>query len=61
MISQIRLICGVVKHGYAWVSAGIVGVIPHIRLILLVERGSVLVVEEALNVERKDFYHKLGL
>ena len=52
---------GVVKHGYAWVSAGIVGVIPHIRLILLVERGSVLVVEEALNVERKDFYHKLGL
>ena len=40
--SQIRLICGVAKHCYAWVSASIVGV-------------------DALNVERKDLYHKLGL
>ena len=48
--SQIRLICGVAKHCYAWVSASIVGVIPQIRP-----------VEGALNVERKDLYHKLGL
>ena len=40
---------GVAKHGYAWVSG--IGVIPHIRLTLLVERVSVL--DEALNVEYK--------
>ena len=47
---------GVAKHGYAWVSG--IGVIPHIRLIPLVERVGVL---EALNVEYKDLYNKLGL
>ena len=46
-----------VAHGYAWVSG--IGVIPHIRLTLLVERVSVL--DEALNVEYKDLYHNLGL
>jgi len=44
------LICGIAKYYYAWVSASIVGGIPHIRL-----------VEEALNVEREDLYYKLGL